>query len=313
MDRSTWLEERKKGITSTDASAIAGLNPWKTPLAVYLEKLGLVDPKPPTKQMLAGLRMEPVIAGLYEEETGQKLNAPNPFELVVRPDFPWLRTSLDRLLPEKNKIVELKNVAQKTNDWGEPGTDEIPTYYIMQCQHQIMACQYLLTMPIQEVDVAVLFAGWDFQVYHIRRNQEYQDVLFSLEEGFWERVQQKNPPALRENEVPEALNRLLKVEEKMVELPETYEELVRDYQYLGEEEKEIQKSREEIRGKLLFALMEAQRGRLPSGIELIRSVVKRKEYTVPASEYLTLRIKEPKNGNSSSDRKRPRGSGGAAG
>ena len=41
MDRTEWLAERRKGVTSTDIAAIAGQSPWATALDVYLDKLGL--------------------------------------------------------------------------------------------------------------------------------------------------------------------------------------------------------------------------------------------------------------------------------
>ena len=40
MTRDEWLESRRKGIGGSDASAILGLNPYSSPLAVYLDKIG---------------------------------------------------------------------------------------------------------------------------------------------------------------------------------------------------------------------------------------------------------------------------------
>lgn len=39
-DPGTWLALRKRYITGTDAGIIMGVNPWKTPLMLYHEKLG---------------------------------------------------------------------------------------------------------------------------------------------------------------------------------------------------------------------------------------------------------------------------------
>ncbi|HQE50274.1 MAG TPA: YqaJ viral recombinase family protein, partial [Fervidobacterium sp.] len=35
-----WLQFRKRGIGGSDISAILGLNPWKSPLALYYDKVG---------------------------------------------------------------------------------------------------------------------------------------------------------------------------------------------------------------------------------------------------------------------------------
>lgn len=40
MAHEQWLEARKAGIEGSDASAIAGLNKWKSPISVYMDKVG---------------------------------------------------------------------------------------------------------------------------------------------------------------------------------------------------------------------------------------------------------------------------------
>lgn len=40
MERNQWLEWRKKGIGGSDVAAIAGLNKYKSPVGVWLEKTG---------------------------------------------------------------------------------------------------------------------------------------------------------------------------------------------------------------------------------------------------------------------------------
>ena len=45
LSRAEWLEERRKGIGGSDAAAVAGLNPWRSAAAVYLDKVGEVEPE----------------------------------------------------------------------------------------------------------------------------------------------------------------------------------------------------------------------------------------------------------------------------
>ncbi len=42
MSRDEWLIERRKGIGGSDASIILGLNKWKTPFELWLDKTGQV-------------------------------------------------------------------------------------------------------------------------------------------------------------------------------------------------------------------------------------------------------------------------------
>ena len=47
MQRCDWLDARRKGIGGSDASVIAGVNKWKSPLDLWLEKTVQVDDNEP--------------------------------------------------------------------------------------------------------------------------------------------------------------------------------------------------------------------------------------------------------------------------
>ena len=72
----SFLLEHQKGIGGSDVAAIMGISPWKTPLAVYLEK---TMPLPPEgfdgekPQLARGKRCEKYILEEYAERTGQIL------------------------------------------------------------------------------------------------------------------------------------------------------------------------------------------------------------------------------------------------
>lgn len=40
MNRQEWLLQRRRGLGGSEAAAIAALSKWKSPVGVYLEKLG---------------------------------------------------------------------------------------------------------------------------------------------------------------------------------------------------------------------------------------------------------------------------------
>ena len=43
--RAAWLKGRRTGIGGSDVAAVLGLNPWKTPLDVWNDKLGISEDK----------------------------------------------------------------------------------------------------------------------------------------------------------------------------------------------------------------------------------------------------------------------------
>ena len=58
--KEAWLSERRKHITGTDVAAILGLSRFKTPLRVWLEKKGEIEPDE-NEAMRWGKRLERVI------------------------------------------------------------------------------------------------------------------------------------------------------------------------------------------------------------------------------------------------------------
>ena len=184
------LERRQKGIGGTDISAIVGLNPWRTALDIWLEKTGQAEPQEDNEAMYWGRKMEPLLAERYEKETDRKI-----FETpeIIDPNKSWHRGSPDRLVYVYDGvlsrddpahvlegIVELKTSGQP-QEWGEPGTDEVPEHYHLQCDY------YMGLTGAHWCDLAVLLMGFkrEFRIYHINRDQELIDYLIEEARNFW--------------------------------------------------------------------------------------------------------------------------------
>jgi putative phage-type endonuclease len=175
-------DKRRRGLGGTDIGAIVGLNPWKRPIDVYLEKLGLAAPQPDNENMWWGREMEPVMAKRYCVETGYSLHIPNLNDLpAVHPLHPWYLGSPDALV-ESGGGVEFKTAGDGQRDnWGAPGTDQVPDAY--HCQ----ASWYMGLTGAAWWDVAVLFMARrrEFVIYRVPRDQELIDALITAGEAFW--------------------------------------------------------------------------------------------------------------------------------
>lgn len=187
--------DRTKGIGGTDISAIVGLNPWRTPLDVFLEKTGQSIPKEDNENMWWGRELEPVLSKRYTKETGTDLIIPWQEELpAVHPDFPWYVGSPDALKYEHGYICYLpKPILMKAEggvdfktsgqpqEWGEAGTDQVPEHYYLQ------AMWYMGLTTALWWDIAVLIMGFtrDFKIFRINRDQEIIDRLTILGADFW--------------------------------------------------------------------------------------------------------------------------------
>lgn len=179
------LDERKKGIGASEAAAVLGINPYRTPLEVWMQKKGLLETTE-TPVMRLGTRLEPIIADMYQERTG--------VELFTMPTIyyknPVIFATPDRIIKGHQKGLEIKTAnARMAEHWGDEGTDEIPQYYLIQC----ILC--MAVTDFHEWDVAALIGGDDFRIYTIQRDIELETTIIERLLEWWEihMVQNKEP------------------------------------------------------------------------------------------------------------------------
>ncbi|MGF0055807.1 YqaJ viral recombinase family protein [Peptoniphilaceae bacterium SGI.097] len=80
LSRQEWLEKRSNYLGGSDAAAAVGLNPWKSPFQVWLEKRSTTHDIPPQEDSLKlwyGRAAEDMIAKRFEMETGKKTRRNN--------------------------------------------------------------------------------------------------------------------------------------------------------------------------------------------------------------------------------------------
>lgn len=176
------LEQRKSGLGGSDAAAACGVNPYKTRVDLYLEKVGMREPDDlsNSERVQFGNILEPFIADEYARRTGYNIeNHP----LVRHKDHSWMIANIDRLVTNGNEkfILECKNVSDfMRKEWGEPGSDEIPTSYLLQCAH------YSFVFDVNRVDIAALFGGNKLEIFTYHKNKKLEENLFLTEKDFWE-------------------------------------------------------------------------------------------------------------------------------
>lgn len=205
MNTEEWLKERQKGIGGTDVAAILGLNPWKTPLQVWEEKMA---PAPveqeETPAMRAGKKLEAAIAEWFTEETGlttfkaeELIKHPDHPVLFANPDYYYLRPisipSNENELGEVVKgILEIKTTSKEAYQKWE---DEIPISYWCQIQH------YMYVTGLKEGKFALLISGRDFRTLDVERDDEWLNIAIPRLLDWWEKhIVGKTPPEPVNNE-----------------------------------------------------------------------------------------------------------------
>lgn len=189
LTRDQWLSLRKIGIGGSDAGAILGVNKWKTPFQVYLDKVEPLDEDDSTISEAAywGNELEDLVAKEFEKRTGKKVRRNN--KVLQSVDYPWMIANLDREIVGENAILECKTAnAYLAKEWEG---DEIPGSYIVQVQH------YLAVKGAEKAYIAVLIGGQRFIWKEIPRDETLINILINEESRFWNRhVKELVPPAL---------------------------------------------------------------------------------------------------------------------
>jgi putative phage-type endonuclease len=184
--------EELKLVGGSDVSALVGLNPYKTAHDVFARiVLGREDPE--TKAMRRGTLMEPVIRELAREEFGLEFVGPRKYRHA-----PFLRASLDDVLvvSGEEQVAEFKSVGPfAAGEYGEQGTDEVPTHHLCQAQ------TYLWVSKMPQAHLFALVGVDDMRRYVIRPDSEFQAMLLEAAERFWvDNVLTGAPPAVDASE-----------------------------------------------------------------------------------------------------------------
>ena len=206
LSREDWLSVRRNGIGSSDASAAVGLNPYKSQLALWMEKTGRddlfapIDVNDESTPVYWGTLLEPIVAASYVKRTGNRVRKVNA--VLQHPDHSWMLANLDREVvgvPEV-QILECKTAGvQGARLW----KDGVPEYVVLQVQHQ------LAVTGKRAADVAVLIGGQELQIHRIKRDDLLIERLIQLEEVFWGYVQSDvAPPVDGSDSADQALRRL---------------------------------------------------------------------------------------------------------
>ena len=179
-----WFALRADGITATEVSVIAGLNPYKTPYQLWAEKLGKFQPEPVGAAAVRGLLLESTVATFYEMETGKKLKRSNG--IVRIKEIPWAMASLDRTIVGEDGLVEIKTSTSPR--WS---LHPVPPEVVAQVQWQM----FVTGAPW--CDVAVLLGGLVFRIERVEADIKYQTQLYAKAVEFRNALATDTPPILQ--------------------------------------------------------------------------------------------------------------------
>lgn len=193
-----WLDYRKRGVGASDVGTILGMNPYKSSIELFYERL---QPTPALSveniAMFMGHEQEDFVANLWQYWGGTTESLINNYRngIIVRrcqrvngyvqnPDYPWLFVSLDRKINKGNNgeegALEIKTIAGYEADKWEAG---IPTPHIVQVMTQMLVCEFGFG------EIAALRDGRNFDVYPFTYNENIAKQIIERTKAFWDKVQ----------------------------------------------------------------------------------------------------------------------------
>lgn len=219
-DHDKWLRTRDMGIGGSDAAVIMGLNPYKSPYQLWMEKTGQAAPPDLSGNpyIYWGTKNEANIADWFQEETGKKVRK---LGTLQNRTYPFMLANVDRQVLGENAGLEIKTAGVR--HYKEWKGDEIPDAYYCQCLH------YMAVTGSDYWYIAVLLGGNESMWKRIDRNEEDVQTLISHEREFWSLVQTHTaPPIDGSASCAQALADRYHGEDKTIVLPDDAAQIIDD-------------------------------------------------------------------------------------
>ncbi len=224
-----WLEYRKGGIGGSDASVVCGINRYKSPMELWLEKNNRLAPQEAGEPAYWGTQLESLVRSEFTKRTGIEVRLLK--QLLQSEEYPFMQANLDGVCADPNYgecIFEAKTAsAFKAGEW----ENSIPDEYILQVQH------YMAVTGFKATYIAVLIGGNTFRWRLVERDEELIAMLVRLEREFWECVKNDTPPPLDGSETTAKFlaKKFAESKKSQINLPDDAAEIVQQYETASEQ------------------------------------------------------------------------------
>ncbi len=253
-DHDKWLEVRNMGIGGSDAGVIMGLNSYKSPFQLWMEKTGQIQPEDlsDNEYVYWGTVLEDAVARRFSELTGKNVAHRGTLQSE---EYPFMLANVDRMVVGEDAGLECKTAnAFSSRKWDG---DEIPDSYYCQCLH------YMAVTGCQKWYIAVLVGGNHFIWKDIKRNEEDIQALIKAESEFWDKVQKKEmPPVDWTVSCADALKEKFHDNGEEMELPDEAGEILKELDKCQDAEKVLKQEIQLQKNKICAILGDFQVGKI---------------------------------------------------
>lgn len=288
MSREDWLAARRSlGLGGSEAAAAAGLDPYKSPMALWLEKTGQVEPEEAGEAAYFGSLLEPIVCDEFTRRTGLRTRRRNA--ILCHPERRFMIADVDREVIENRRVCAVLDAkttsARKADDW-QP--DSIPDRVTLQLHH------YMAVEGFDHAFVATLIGGQRFFWARVDRNETIVEHLYRIEADFWRLVETRTPPDPDGSAATaEALAALYPQERPgwQVALPMEAADLIAEHKTATADKRAAEVRVEAAANKLKALLGDAEAGYIAGERVVTWRLVERAEHIVKASAFRQLRVR----------------------
>lgn len=213
--REQFLAERRKYLGASDIAAVMGLDPYQTPLDVFNQKMGFVEPFEGNSHTKRGTKLEEIAAREYTEQTGNKLRRKRT--ALVHPKYPFIRGHLDRLVEGLDRIAEIK--IPGVGNFAKVKREGLPDSWIIQLQGY-------LGLSRKKAGEYIIFNSdrWELLNFEVEAQPDLYEQIEHAAVVFWsEHVLKGVPPPALEADKPKLEFARVNGEVKRIEDPEFLE------------------------------------------------------------------------------------------
>lgn len=248
-ERLEFLRARQTGIGGSDVAAILGMDSYRTPMDVYLEKTRPIteeDVLTTNIHLFRGQLLEDAAADLYSEQTGRKVRRMPQRE---HKDFPMFRVNADRqiLASEDRPTGALECKAPAFRGFQRAIEEGVRDEYVLQLQWALGVCGYdwgSMALCNLEHPAGPLFH------FPVERNEILIEHMLERCGRFWfEHVAEHRPPDPSEWEQPPVQLEALAGEQVTITKP-LIVDLFQQAAMAEKLNKKVAERRDEIRAKL---------------------------------------------------------------
>lgn len=281
--------ERQSRIGASDVASVLGISPYRSAYELWLEKTGQLEPWAGNEATKLGTKAESILLDEAEEQLGQLDRG----VLLWAPGSQLIAATLDGQVVRTRCPVECKTSGLTGGPvvgyWGDPGTDEIPDYYLVQVQMQIWCAGADLA------HVKAWLGGRGIVDYQVHRSDAVIKAIADQCREWWERhIVGEVVPEMEAAPSLEVVKRIRRQPNKVVELSESEITLLEQFEAAQASEKTSEALVEDFKARLILSLGDAEMGTLPDGRSISYMTSTRRGYTVEETTFRTLRIKKGK-------------------